>query len=529
MLDIDVQIKGRLYGNGHHGFSAEDVGVISDAVKSADYYRLAKLIESKDGFFLLKIVAPGVTILVSDRIRSINAGFGFFDGRWQVFFEAGEQLLSSGRYKLSKTAESEFQYTGYLLEDKTFFQDVMQMLPGQILALTDQTADKKVISYADFLPIERESVAGKDIEGCLSDLIVQTFKKSIYELLDLYPDRKFLVPLSGGYDSRFILVTLIACGVKVSNIISFTYGEASSYEVKVSQKVAESLNVQWHCVETNQEFWKKWGLAKKASFDEYTRYAAGFGSCPVYQDWPVIGELLELGVIDREVVVLPGHAGDFLAGSHLVSDLVGVASEDGIIRSIVAKHFSLKVLNSSEKAHIKALLADYKMLSIGDANASFEWWDWRERQSKLIMNSVRAYEYWGLDWWCPFWSKPFFDLFVSMPASYRQDTSAYLEAVNKLYATYAVHKEGPVKGSDRDTLKGKMVRIVKSGLPVLERLPFVLNYTRRRRYVLLRKHHPMGWNHLVEVLATPDKDFTSFYADYSEYTYKKVSDFAEHQ
>ena len=58
------------------------------------------------------------------------------------------------------------------------------------------------------------------------------------------------MPLSGGLDSRLILSLLKLAGA--SDVVAFTYGTASSREAKISQQVAQSLDVPWYCVELSE-------------------------------------------------------------------------------------------------------------------------------------------------------------------------------------------------------------------------------------------------------------------------------------
>ncbi len=46
-------------------------------------------------------------------------------------------------------------------------------------------------------------------------------------------------------------------------------------------------------------------------------------------------------------------------------------------------------------------------------------WAWQERQAKFITNSVRAYEYWGLDWWLPLWDAEYMAFWQHVPLSQR--------------------------------------------------------------------------------------------------------------
>ena len=71
----------------------------------------------------------------------------------------------------------------------------------------------------------------------------------------------------------------------------------------------------------------------------------------------------------------------------------------------------------------------------------FKKWDWQERQAKFIVNSVRVYEYWGYNWWLPFWDNDFMYFWQKIPLIYRKNKLLYNDYVDFLYKKVA-GKEG---------------------------------------------------------------------------------------
>ena len=67
---------------------------------------------------------------------------------------------------------------------------------------------------------------------------------------------QIVVPLSGGYDSRLVLAGLVAAGYR--DLVTFTYGQPGSGEVRVSQRTAAALGVPWHGVAYTPAKWRAW-------------------------------------------------------------------------------------------------------------------------------------------------------------------------------------------------------------------------------------------------------------------------------
>src|SRR5690606_19684702 len=79
----------------------------------------------------------------------------------------------------------------------------------------------------------------------------------------------WIIPLSGGHDSRMLVNYLYKAQIK--NVICFSYGSANNLQSRISKKVAEAVEYDWHFVEYTEE---KWGeLHNKGIFDAYIDYA----------------------------------------------------------------------------------------------------------------------------------------------------------------------------------------------------------------------------------------------------------------
>src|SRR5690606_26457536 len=74
---------------------------------------------------------------------------------------------------------------------------------------------------------------------------------------------------------------------------------------------------------------------------------------------------------------------------------------------------------------------------LDEAINRFEAFDWRERQAKYIVNSVRVYNYFGYDWWLPFWDIEFFDHWLTVPTNQRLRKALYNQYVAQAYSELA--------------------------------------------------------------------------------------------
>ena len=59
--------------------------------------------------------------------------------------------------------------------------------------------------------------------------------------------------------------------------------------------------------------------------------------------------------------------------------------------------------------------------------AAYEYWEWQERQSKYIVNSVRSYEYFEYEWRLPLWRRPLVDFWMRVSLADKQNQSLYIQ------------------------------------------------------------------------------------------------------
>jgi len=232
--------------------------------------------------------------------------------------------------------------------------------------------------------------------------------------------RNWIIPLSGGYDSRLIINYLYRLGYK--NVICFTYGVGFSDEVKISKATAEALGYKWFFVDYTIK--KDWvDLHKNGLFDKYIQYS--FNGCNLshVQDLLAIKVLKDKGIINENDVVVPGHTAFTETESE---EILNLHSENDSVNYVFSKYYNLiKSKNSTKlKKRLQNLFEDENQTAINFPL----FFNWSERQVKFIGNSVRAYEFFGLDWRMPFWEREIFDFWKMLDYKDRVERKIFIKA-----------------------------------------------------------------------------------------------------
>ncbi|MED1610728.1 asparagine synthase-related protein [Bacillus paranthracis] len=380
-----------------------------------------------------------------DRIRSYPLFYAVKENDFFVSDDINWIISHFKGIEYDELAQKEFLLTGYVTGRETLYKDIKQLQAGELLVIDDSNDDIEFEVYKYFIPFsEEEQLKKEEVHYELEIMLEKVFRR----LVDSIKGKKIVLPLSGGYDSRLLALMLKKFGV--DNILCYTYGKRDNWEAKISYEVAKQLGFEWVFVEYNSQKWKETFGSKVRA--EYYQYADGECAIPCIQDFPAVWELKEKGLLSDDCVFIPGHTGDFLAGSHIPKDLLknNEYNLGQLTNSIIKHHYILEDYHLYTKKSkgeiqnkIKNELGNMEVFKKERAINTFERWDWKERQAKFIVNSVRVYEFFGFDWRLPFWDYEFIHYWSKVPLEFRIDRWFYNEYIKKLGSDLKIPEPNP--------------------------------------------------------------------------------------
>ncbi len=360
---------------------------------------LADLLVRLNGNFAAVITVKNQCYLIVDKLRSYPL---FYSGIYVS--DVGEHLLNHIPCKVNEVNAYELLSLGYLSGDSTLVDAIRSVVAGSYVVIN--TKDRNCCSCCYFSHIYEKVARNKEeIFRFSQEKLEAGFQRM---LASLKKNQPLLIPLSGGYDSRLIVCLCKKFGLE--NVTCFTYGRSDSFEVAISQKVASALGYKWYFVEYSEEVWNR--FLSSEDFLQYCHFAGNLTANPHFQDLPALLELKERGVITPDMVVIPGHSGDLLGGSKIpVQVLEGHLNSfhlENLSRLIFDNFFDLNVLNKKYKqiiiGKINSELQGYKGNSLSSFLDNYEcYWFVKAKVANFLVNSMRGYEYVGLDWRLPLW------------------------------------------------------------------------------------------------------------------------------
>ncbi|MEO9211223.1 MAG: asparagine synthase-related protein [Ginsengibacter sp.] len=343
------------------GDSADDLNQISNESEAVE--KVKKI----EGSFALIINQDDFFFAAVDRIRSFPLFYSLQSDA--ILFR--DHLSEESNYQLDESAILFFEINSCTHGQNTLLKDWKQLLPGEYLYY-EKKADKLTIKrYFSFAPILQEKPL--DVKA-MKEIYLSTFRK----ILSKIGDRPIVIALSAGYDSRSIVSVLAELNVK--NIFAYTYGVKNSYEIPIAKQIALKLNLDWHFVEYSEDLLKEFF---SDSWEKYAQRNHNFSSLPGEQDFFALTYLKKKNLLPKNGVVLSGFLGDCLGGSIFKNDFV-----------------------------------PRNRLEYQDDHMS-------NFASKYIVNTVRAYEYFGLEWYAVLMEPSILEAWFQIPLKERCYKNGY--------------------------------------------------------------------------------------------------------
>lgn len=440
---FDLWIKGFAFKDGRLFRRREFASLFFESIRSAPVAhradRLISLLRSLNGTFAVVLRDEGWLFAAVDRIRSIPLFYGMRDEGFCVSDQAGWIRRQLASKKPDPLSVREFILTGYVTGSETLFPGVRQLQAGECLwyAGSEDPSQPTTHRYYHWIHRDYYDAAEEQLQAEMNDMHLRVFER----LSESTAGCTLVVPLSGGYDSRLIVTMLKRLGR--DDVLCFSYGHPGNWESEISRRVAKTLGYRWLFVPYSHRKWHLWYEDDRRA--AYDLCAFNLTSRPHYQDWPAVWALKEQGRIPEDAVFVPGHTGDFISGGHIPPAwvAVGKASTLTLLNGIKDKHYNLwqtDYASFSEHFGVRIVnrLAGSSWATPEEMASAFEYWEWRERQAKYIVNSVRVYEYWGYDWRIPLWDYEMLEYWARIPLEDRVGNKIYRRSLERLFATHDV-------------------------------------------------------------------------------------------
>lgn len=475
----NIYSKGYLFDEKGNLYQGQNLNSYFNCMSEGDFKNKVTL---ANGSFAVVIESKNKLLVAVDRLRSIPLFYSLKDNIFYISDDAYwiKDELSLNNFEKCKIIE--FILTGYTCGESTLISEIKQIQAGEYLEVRKK--NKKVFpkTYNYYRHLHGAYFdENKKIEDYYNQLDI--ISENIFKrLIKSVRGKRIVVPLSAGYDSRYIVGMLKKYEFK--NVLCFTYGRKDSFEVKTSKKVASELGYDWYFVEYNKNIWNE--FFNNTTY-KYFEYANNLSSLPHIQDFFAISYLKKKKMLSNNSVIVPGSCGDLLGGSYVLSqhEITNIdISLEGLIEYIFNRHFYLwydrKKFEGCKQNILNLIKNDIKEFLINEL-ADFisinEHWFTIHKVSKFVVNSNRVYEYFGYEWRMPLWDNELVKFWYRVPLKYRINKILYDDYLfNRLFNRYNISfRTNKIIPDSKG--KRKIMEYIKQSFL----LNYILNYLLKRR------------------------------------------------
>ena len=384
-----------------------------------------------NGHFSFVLSSSERLVASVDRIRSVPLIFAQQQGTVHIDDRATRlrDTLGLGANDIDPDQALALMMSGCTIGADTLYRGITALRAGEAL-LVDRSNCRTLRWYV-YDAWNTESIASP--ERRLSEL----HRHIVERLAASANGRPLCVPLSAGYDSRFIAAGLKAVGAK--DVRLFSYGRPGNHEVQTAKAIADRLGYPWTFVPfttRGQAAMFEDPRHKKALWHDTDVCTA----VPFEQDWTAIVTLKASGYIPDDSLIVNGNSGDFISGNHAPIELMEPRSGSSVdlrrkaaLDAYLKKH--CRLWHSLASDGNDSILRTHLLKSAVDVDASFddaqtlfgvfEYLEYENRQAKYVVSGQRCYEALGHSWRLPLWDDDLILFWSRMPALHKRRQNLY--------------------------------------------------------------------------------------------------------
>lgn len=281
-----------------------------------DYYQIENLLDhngvdainksilSMDGQFLLLWFKEGKIYFFCDRYCISTIYYRINLDMIEVF----DRILDQEKNLiLNQTVMQSFLLFGYLPGRQTLFQGISRIMPGECFVLDTSTGEIEINVNCVYPKCDIGEFENDDlVAGKFHKLFLEALGKRISEFNST---ETLLIPLSGGFDSRYVLGTALEL-VSPSRITTMTFGQRGSYDFEIGKLVAKTAGVRHLAYPLTADNYAEKNLRANCLDTDGQIFFTTEAPVEIYQS------LAEYGKI-----ILSGYVGDAIMGDRLRHDV----------------------------------------------------------------------------------------------------------------------------------------------------------------------------------------------------------------
>ncbi|MDL2222791.1 hypothetical protein LJB98_01670 [Bacteroidales bacterium OttesenSCG-928-M11] len=416
-----------------------------------------------NGLFAVIVHKGGEVFAAVDKLRSIP--LLYITQENDLFLSDDFYLLSS--FASSHTKDEEVirfdRSFGFTPGEHTLIKEIKQLQTGEYLYYNASRLEVK-----DYYTLPKiNPITENEAEKKFLKIIEETAERLITQI----ENRPVALPLSGGFDSRLIGLMLKNKGKR--DVTCFTFGNKNDKEALVSEKIAKQLGYDWFFIDYKKYIGENY--LDSSLFEEYVRFFSNGVSFPFLQEYFAGRYLKENKIFSEDTILLPGHSGDMVGGSHLYPDMNYFKSKRKLAINLCNRSGDSIPLDKKEREQLVRNITQYLNFNLNSGGVQLthqnhDEWNCRERQSKHIINSSKAWNFFGYEFLLPLWDDEFVSFLLALPFSMRVNKNMYDKVLVSLFKQNNLFLEEETPPSAEQHRKNFLKKKIREDYPLINRI-----------------------------------------------------------
>lgn len=421
-----VRAKGYVFDAGGRHFRGEAIPAYFASAVDAESMH-ARLREAT-GCFAVIVETERFVLAAVDLVRSIPLFYAIKAGEVVVGDDVDAiQRELGGVPEVDPVSRAEFLKIGYVTGPHTRDPRIGQIEAGEFYIWDKAARNGSARLYFSHAR-GNDTDKPEDVLVDELDLITDRWTR---RLIDSADGRTLVIPLSGGYDSRYVACALKRMGC--ARVMCYSYGTRTSSEWQTAREVAGRLGYPIRIVEYGRANWR--AAIESPQFLEYCRYASQHCAVPCIQELVAAEQMAIQHAFPEDAVIVPGYGGDVQAGNYIPLEVLqhreGELLAEGIDHYLYRTRYGLtstpigRQVEAAILRRIHAFTAQYRSDDISSFCGVFDAWWVRNRSAKFIVNTVRTHEWFGHEWRLPLWDQELIRWWDRIPLCFRLNSRLY--------------------------------------------------------------------------------------------------------
>jgi len=379
-------------------------------IKKSNISEIVQFVNSLNGHFSIVVDNSDFTIAFQDRFSTYHLCYSHYKNKLYVSDDTLFIVKETNQYDINTKGYSDLIYTGFINFNETFVNNIFKVMPREYI-LYNKKENKVTVEKYNFYSYKRENIYSDKEAEINFKAVFSNVAKRLEKRLN---GRQAVVMLSGGVDSRFC--ALLLKEIEYENVILVTYGNRLSKEYRPAINAAKKLGYKHYFIPYKKSNWAKTYKNKESL--EYITYSTNLMVNAHLREHFVIKQLLKKEIIKKDSIIIPGHIGNiagrsFYSSKNIHSNLNSIMFKSRMLfyntTNLQSKHMQYLIKRVKNITNNLNQMKDtYKICE------TYEKYSLESYTVLYLVNSVRAYDFYGLNWYMPLLDNELVDFFAKI-------------------------------------------------------------------------------------------------------------------